>query len=164
MLVPMFDRSVSDLLVIAALVLSVGAGLALIGMFRRTRRIESVYRAVHAAFPDEGTPDAAALLGAVGTLNTRLTAVEAQTAALATTLPRAVQRVGLVRFNPFDDTGSDQSFALALLDAGGDGVVLSSLHSRTATRFYAKPVKAGRTTHALTTEEQQALAQALGEG
>ena len=162
-LFPMFDRSVSDLLVIAALVLSIGAGLGMIGLFRRTRQIESAYRAVHAALPEEGTPDAAALLGAVGTLNTRLTAVEEQTAALAGTLPRAIQRVGLVRFNPFDDTGSDQSFALALLDAGGDGVVLSSLHTRTATRFYAKPVKAGRTTHALTTEEQQALAQALGE-
>ena len=156
----MFDRSVSDLLLIAALVVSLGAGLGTIMLVRRTRRIEAAYRVVQAALPDEGTPEAAALLGAVGALNTRLTTLEGEAAELAATLPLAVQRVGLVRFNPFDDTGGDQSFALALLDAGGDGVVVSSLHTRTANRFYAKPVKAGHTTHALTTEERQALEQA----
>jgi hypothetical protein len=160
----MFDQTVRDLLLIAALVLSLGAGLGMIVMVRRTRQIEAAYRVVHAALPGEGTPEASALLGAVGALNTRLTAVEGQTAALAATLPQAIQRVGLVRFNPFDDTGGDQSFALALLDGRGDGVVISSLHSRSGTRFYAKPVKAGRTTHALATEEAQALAQAMGTG
>ena len=159
----MFDPTIRDLLVIAALVLSGGAAVGLIVMLRRTRRIESAYRAVHAALPGDGAAETPALLGAVGALNTRLLAVEGQAATLAATLPHAVQGVGLIRFNPFDDTGSDQSFALALLDAGGDGVVISSLHGRTATRFYAKPVKAGRTTHALTTEEQRALAQAMDE-
>ena len=53
---------------------------------------------------------------------------------------RAFQRVGLVRFNPFEDTGGNQSFALALLDAEGNGWVLSSLHARTGTRVYAKPI------------------------
>ncbi len=158
----MFDQTVSDLLVIAALVFSVGAGVGMLLLARRTRHIEAAYRAVSVALPGEGTPDATALLGAVGALNTRLTAVEGQTAALDATLPLAVQRIGLVRFNPFDDTGGDQSFALALLNAGGDGVVLSSLHGRTGTRFYAKPVRTGRTTHALTTEEQQALDLAQG--
>jgi hypothetical protein len=158
----MFDRAVSDLLVIAALVVSLGAGVGLILLLRRTRRIERAYRAVYAALPGEGTPEASALFGAVGALNTRLTEVEGQAAALGATLPLAVQRIGLVRFNPFDDTGGDQSFALALLNAGGDGVVLSSLHGRGGTRFYAKPVRTGRTTHSLTTEEQQALDLAQG--
>ena len=52
-----------------------------------------------------------------------------------------IQRVGLLRFNPFDDTGGNQSFALALLNDQGDGVVISSLHSRETTRIYGKPVK-----------------------
>ncbi len=52
-----------------------------------------------------------------------------------------LQRVGLLRFNPFDETGGNQSFALALLDDHGDGVVISSLHSRETTRIYGKPVK-----------------------
>ena len=45
-------------------------------------------------------------------------------------MPTAFQRVGLVRYNPFEDTGGNQSFALAMLDAKGDGWVLSSLHAR----------------------------------
>jgi hypothetical protein len=72
-------------------------------------------------------------------------------------LELAVQRVGLVRFNPFDDTGGDQSFALAMLDARGDGIVLSSLFARRETRVFAKPIKGGKSPHLLTAEEQQAI-------
>jgi hypothetical protein len=73
---------------------------------------------------------------------------------------RAFQRVGLVRFNPFEDTGGNQSFALALLDAEGNGWVLSSLHSRTATRVYAKAIRDGRSDGALSEEEAAAIKQA----
>lgn len=73
----------------------------------------------------------------------------------------AVQRVGLVRFNPFDDTGGDQSFAVALLDARGDGLVLSSLFARRETRIFAKPVQGGKSTHLLTAEEHKAIDLAL---
>lgn len=52
-----------------------------------------------------------------------------------------IQRVGLIRFNPFDEVGGNQSFAMALLNDHGDGVVISSLHSRETTRIYGKPVK-----------------------
>jgi hypothetical protein len=75
---------------------------------------------------------------------------------------RAFQRVGLVRFNPFEDTGGNQSFALALLDAAGDGIVFSSLHSRSGTRVYAKAIAAGRADTALSEEEGRALREALG--
>ena len=80
---------------------------------------------------------------------------------LAATARRSVQRVGLVRFNPFADTGGDQSFAIALLDADGSGIVLSSLHGRSDTRTFAKPVSAGRSSYPLSEEEQQAIQQAL---
>lgn len=70
---------------------------------------------------------------------------------------RAIQRAGLVRFNPFEDTGSNQSFALALLDAHEDGVVISSLHARQSTRLYAKPITAGQSEMALSAEEAEAL-------
>lgn len=74
---------------------------------------------------------------------------------------RSVQRVGFVRYNPFEDTGGDQSFALALLDGQGNGVIFSSLHMRTATRFYAKPVKGGTSLLSLSDEEVTALKQAM---
>lgn len=74
---------------------------------------------------------------------------------------QSIQKVGVVRFNPFADTGGDQSFAIALLDAEGNGLVLSSLHGRADTRIFAKPVQGGRSKHALSDEEQDAIRKAL---
>lgn len=69
----------------------------------------------------------------------------------------SLQHIGLVRFNPFEDTGSDQSFAIALLDDRKDGVVVSSLHGRANTRIFAKPVENGESRHALSDEEAKAI-------
>jgi hypothetical protein len=71
-----------------------------------------------------------------------------------------LKHMGVVRFNPFHDTGGDQSFAIALADGHGNGVVLSSLHARDVTRVYAKPLQAWESTYSLTDEERQAIAQA----
>ena len=73
---------------------------------------------------------------------------------------KAFSRVGLVRYNPFEETGGNQSFALALLDAEGDGWVLSSLHARSGTRVYAKAIARGRSEAALSEEETAAIRQA----
>ena len=70
----------------------------------------------------------------------------------------SLQHLGVVRFNPFHDTGGDQSFAIALVDGHGNGVVLSSLHGRDATRVYAKPLQRWESTYSLTDEEKQAIA------
>lgn len=82
---------------------------------------------------------------------------------LAAQSHRAVQKVGVVRFNAFEDIGSDLSYAVALLDGDNNGVVLSSIFSRDDARTYAKPIAAGKSRYFLTAEEQQALAQALAE-
>jgi hypothetical protein len=84
----------------------------------------------------------------------------ARTGRLEAGAPRAFQRVGLVRFNPFEDTGGNQSFALALLDGEGNGWVLSSLHARNGTRVYAKAIRGGRSDGALSDEETAAIKQA----
>ncbi|MBI2414937.1 DUF4446 family protein [candidate division WWE3 bacterium] len=71
---------------------------------------------------------------------------------------RNVQKVSLKRFNPFDDTGGNQSFTMAMLDANNDGVVFSSLHGRSGTRIYAKPIKSGmQADHELSEEEQEVV-------
>jgi hypothetical protein len=72
----------------------------------------------------------------------------------------AIQRLGIVRYNPFDDTGSNQSFVLAMLDAQGDGFVLSSLHSRQQTRVFLKQLAGGKAETALSTEESEAIRRA----
>jgi hypothetical protein len=75
---------------------------------------------------------------------------------------RSLQHVGVVRFNPYHDTGGDYSFAVALLDAGGDGVVLSGLYHRDRCRVYAKPVGAWSSAYTLTDEEVEAIDRARG--
>lgn len=69
-----------------------------------------------------------------------------------------IQKIGLVRFNPFKDTGGDQSFVLALVDGQDTGVVISSLHTRTGTRWYAKGVIRGKgAEYELSEDEEKAL-------
>ena len=74
---------------------------------------------------------------------------------------KTIQRVGIVRFNAFEDMGSDLSFAIALLDYQNDGMVMSSIYSRSESRMYAKPILAGQSSYLLTDEEKQALSQAM---
>jgi hypothetical protein len=69
-----------------------------------------------------------------------------------------VQKIGLIRFNPFAETGGNQSFCLSLLDSKDNGLVISSLHSREGTRVYAKPIKAGKEAgYAFSSEEKRAI-------
>jgi len=87
--------------------------------------------------------------------------LSARSAVLEAGARRAIQRVGLVRYNPFEETGGNQSFALALTDGSGDGFVVSSLHARSGTRVYAKSVVGGRSDAALSQEEAEALRLAM---
>lgn len=70
-------------------------------------------------------------------------------------------RIGFVRFNPFNDTGGDQSFCLAIIDVYGDGYILSSIHARTGTRVYSKQIQQGKSSHNLSDEEAAALTKAV---
>lgn len=76
-------------------------------------------------------------------------------------LQTAVTRVGIVRFCAFEDMGSDLSYAVAMLDAHNNGVVMSSLFGRTDSRSYAKPIENGVSVYPLSNEEQQALQEAM---
>lgn len=73
-----------------------------------------------------------------------------------------IQRVYLKRYNPYQDTGGDMSFSVALLDGRGDGLVMTSLHSRSATRVFAKTIKRGKEDdHELSAEEKEVVDKAL---
>jgi hypothetical protein len=71
-----------------------------------------------------------------------------------------IQKIGFLRYNPFDDAGGNISFVLALLNAQDEGIVISSLHGREGTRVYAKSVKNGLSESKLTEEEMQAIKEA----
>jgi hypothetical protein len=96
-------------------------------------------------------------VGRVEDVRSRLEELDQRHADLQRRSQTSIQHIGLVRFNPFDDTGSDQSFAIALLDDRRDGLVISSLHGRSNTRVFAKPVEGGSSSHALSDEETQAI-------
>lgn len=68
-----------------------------------------------------------------------------------------IQKVGMVRFNPFKETGGDQSFSLALLDDHDSGVLITGLHTRERTRMYIKTVKEGKSDYELSDEEGKAI-------
>lgn len=149
----------SDNLAVIALVL---AGLGLVALYvfqslqvtKLRRRIEQLTGGV-----EEG--DLETVLGqhleAVHQVGRDLDGLTERLAVLEVSSRHHFSRQALIRFNPFPDTGGNQSFALALLDESDDGVIVSSLHSRTGTRIYAKAVINGRADTSLSTEEQDAI-------
>ena len=135
---------------------------AVAGLIRRTGKLGKRLQAITQGSDEQSLE---AVLGShlerVRQVVRDITTVSARTAAVERDLQGSFGRVGLVRFNPFEDTGGNQSFALALLDGRGDGFVVSSLHSRTGTRVYAKAIAKGASDAALSDEETAALKQAL---
>ena len=71
-----------------------------------------------------------------------------------------IQKVGLLRFNPFSDTGGDHSFSLAILDGNDTGFIITGLHTRERTRLYLKEVSGGKSSTELSTEEKKAFSKA----
>ena len=96
-------------------------------------------------------------LGEVRAGRTEMEKLSTRCADLRVQVQNCVQKVGVVRFNAFDDTGSDLSYSVALLDENNDGVVLSSIFGRDENRCYAKPIKNGKSEYPLSKEEVQAL-------
>jgi hypothetical protein len=72
----------------------------------------------------------------------------------------SVQKVGIVRFNPFNKGGGDQSFSFALLNNEDTGIVITSLFNGEESRIYGKPIKEGKSTYLLTKEEEEAIIEA----
>ncbi len=79
---------------------------------------------------------------------------------LGNAFKESLSRTSVVRFNQFDNTGSDQRFVVALLNRKKNGVLITSMYTRNGTSVYAKPINSGTSTYTLTKEEQQALDEA----
>lgn len=72
-----------------------------------------------------------------------------------------IQKVGLVRYSAFKDTGSDLSFALALLNEENSGVILNGIYSREMSNIYSKPIEKGSSSYTLSEEEKEAISKAI---
>ena len=80
---------------------------------------------------------------------------------LSNELEKCIQKIGIIRYNAFKDTGSDLSFALAMLDDKNNGVVLNGIYSREMSNIYAKPVENGKSSYTLSEEEKMAIGKAI---
>ena len=143
-------------LVLALLALAVAA-LALRGALSMKQRLNAILGGTQ-----EGSLESMLRthIGRVEEVSDNLDDLQEQYKHLAVTGSLASQKISIVRFNPFGDTGGDQSFSLAVLDAQDSGYVLTSIHGRQGTRVYVKPVDFGKSKYTLSAEEQQALSQA----
>ena len=148
---------------VAVTILVVVGIVWLLDLQARLGRLRRRYEKLFSGEVEEDAGTAVALQNLVARLsetNARTERLVARTEQIDATLAHTVQGFGLVRFRAFQDTGGDQSFALALVDGEGNGAVISALYGRGATRIYAKPVQGWLATKTLGEEEEGALAQA----
>ena len=73
----------------------------------------------------------------------------------------SIQKVGIIRYNPFSGVGSDQSFSIALLDGNNNGIVITSLFSQDGNRVYGKSIENGNSEYILSEEEKKAISSAI---
>src|SRR5678809_870381 len=123
------DPSTLSLTVIVLAVALVALAAWLVVLQRSESRLRSRLRRI---LSDNGSTGLDEVLAGQATrieqLATRVDALTALQRELETATGRSLQKVGVIRFNPFQDSGGDQSFAIAMLDQRGSGVVVSSLH------------------------------------
>ena len=156
---PAVTVETASVVAIGALIVALLALLLAFWLILRTRRLarQSAFRPEMPADLQRKVEGEAARIDAlmreVVDVRNRLPTVEGRAAS-------SLQRIGVVRFNPFADTGGQQSFVVALLDARNTGVLISSLHSRQQTRVYMKTITEGRAETQLSEEEVEALRQA----
>ena len=127
----------------------------------RLRRLQGRYESIYSGEEDDSVGAAVERLAARLTeMNARAERLVVRMEQIDKALVHAVQGIGFVRYSAFEDTGGDQSFSLALADGAGDGMVISALYGRDATRVYAKPVEGWTCARPMTSDEEEALAKA----
>ena len=96
-------------------------------------------------------------IGAVNEVKEKNKKIENHIALIDRNMEQCIQKKGIVRYNAFDNVGSDLSFSIALLDHNDDGFIISGIYSRDSSSTYAKPVTGGKSKYPLSAEEIQAL-------
>ena len=93
----------------------------------------------------------------INKMDIKMNVFEEKLASIGIKLSYTIQNVGIVRYNAFNEMGSDLSFSLALLDSFQNGFVLTSIYGRDSSSIYAKPIKVGKSNYPLSVEEIQAI-------
>jgi hypothetical protein len=156
------DPAARDVLLVVAVAVAVLAVVVATVALVSLRRMRRDLVLLHA----DG--DAPSFVAAVGRQTEQVQALRGEVDDLSALLARtrteladAIRHVSVVRYDAFGDMGGRLSFSAALLDDGGDGLVLTAIHGRAETRSYIKGVKSGQSDASLSPEEQQAITFAL---
>lgn len=148
-----------ELYIVGSTLLALLALIVAIVSFRRSRLLASRLDAMLAGLSESGNLEQtlARYFSSVQHVENQLETIQKNYQHLTRIASASIQKTAIVRFNPFQRTGGDQSFVLGLLDNHDNGLLLTSIHSREGTRVYIKPVRYGSSEHTLSREEQQAL-------
>lgn len=141
-----------------------GVAVLTIGLYHVTfvaPRFRSITATLQGGGDEGESPSAALVRAALAAFENK---TEGRLTGLETVVKRDLHRIGFVRYNSFEDVGSDLSFTLALLNDEGDGVVVTSIYSREETRTYGKAVKKYVPQQGASKEEQSAIAIARNGG
>jgi hypothetical protein len=148
----------SPIVILTALIASV---LALAGAIAAWWNLRSLNRLRETFFAGTGAGNLEHIINSLAENLHRLEQEQGisnqELARLQTNFQLAVQKVGVVRFNPFADGGGNFSFSIALLNGNNTGVVITSMHGREQNRIYTKKIQDGKSDNQLTEEEQQAV-------
>lgn len=153
----------------SAVIVALGGALVVFGGYhalfvapnlRRLTRALDAHDALLSGGSGKATDRIVALETSASDLGRQGAELERRLGQLESSLAHKVPHIGFVRYNAFENTGSDLSYALALLTRDGDGVVISSIWSREETRTYGKAVTAFNSAQDASSEERAAIAKA----
>jgi hypothetical protein len=131
-------------------------------------RLVSIMRAQEVLLGGEGKTDmvefAVSLQGRVDDLHRAVDELAAALSRVDRRIDSSLSRTSLIRYDAYEDTGGHQSASIAMLDSERSGIVLTAIQGRDYARVYVKQLDRGRTSIALSPEEQQAVERAMAEG
>lgn len=127
---------------------------------RRLTRALDAHDALLSGGSGKATDRIVSLETSAAELTRRSGELERRLGVLESSLAEKIPHIGFVRYNAFKNTGSDLSYALALLTKNGDGVVISSIWSREETRTFGKAVSQFNAVQDVSNEERAAIAKA----
>lgn len=132
--------------------------ILLISNIKKTNRVKTKYNRFMNGLSDRNMEELLeTCVSSVNSVSAKNRELELEINTIERTLLQCIQKVGIVRFNAFDNVGSDLSFAIALLDNNDSGVVISGIYARDTSSTYAKPVSTGKSKYTLSAEEIQAI-------
>ncbi len=130
----------------------------LIANIKKTNRVRTKYKRFMNGLSDRNMEELLeTCLDSVNNVNSKNRDIELKMNEIERKLIQCVQKVGIVRFNAFDNVGSDLSFSIAMLDNNDSGIVISGIYARDSSSTYAKPVSSGKSKYTLSAEEIQAI-------